>query len=118
VTGGTATDAATSGQWLIYSNHHQMWFGPNGAGYRSHIGFAGRYDLADTAQWLTRGCHCCTVPEVAVPAPTLDLLNDPDALMTYEWRAPREASELAKREGRVNRCHPHAAHFLSREVTS
>ena len=55
-------------EWLIWSNHHKTWWGPNGSGYRRHIADAGRYALADTAKWLSRGCGCCRVPEAVVPA--------------------------------------------------
>ncbi|MFI2663236.1 hypothetical protein [Micromonospora carbonacea] len=55
--------------YLIWSHHHDMWWGPAGSGYRSHHTDAGRYTLADTKQWLGRSCDCCEVPEVVVPVP-------------------------------------------------
>lgn len=89
--------------WLIYSNHHRCWWGPNGSGYRSHIADAGRYELADTTQWLGRGCGCCPVPEVVVPAPSAEVLADPEALANYARNQPRAATIRAKRDGRINR---------------
>ncbi|MFI1194054.1 hypothetical protein ACH4T9_12465 [Micromonospora sp. NPDC020750] len=62
------TVAQTGQQHLIWSNHHKAWWGPNGSGYLSNPADAGRYALADTPQWLGRGCGCCEVPEVLIPA--------------------------------------------------
>lgn len=90
-------------QFLIYSNHHKSWWGPNGSGYRSHIADAGRYDLADTEQWLSRGCGCCLVPEAVVPAPTAEILADPEALKKYARYKPQVATRRAKLAGKVNR---------------
>lgn len=89
-------------QFLIYSNHHHCWWGPNGSGYRSNATLAGRYDLADTDKWLTRGCGCCVVPEVVVPVPTTDVLNDPVKLAKFERFEPRKATMRAKRAGQIN----------------
>lgn len=89
-------------QFLIYSNHHKSWWGPNGSGYRAHIADAGRYQLADTTQWLGRGCNCCKVPEIVVPAPTAETIADPDALAKYAVTARQVATRKAKREGRIN----------------
>lgn len=55
-------------EYLIWSQHHKAWWGPNGSGYRSNPADAGRYALADTEQWLGRGCYCCQVPELPIPA--------------------------------------------------
>lgn len=93
----------TSEKVLIYSNHHKCWWGPNGSGYRSHIADAGRYDLADTAKWLGRGCGCCMVPEVVVPAPPAEVLRDPEALRKWARYKPPVATVKAKREKRINR---------------
>lgn len=90
-------------QFLIYSNHHKAWWGPNGSGYRHHIADAGRYELADTAQWLGRGCGCCLVPEAVVPAPPAEVLADPEALAKYARYKRVVATMKAKRAGRVNR---------------
>jgi hypothetical protein len=92
-----------SNEFLIYSNHHKCWWGPNGSGYRSHIADAGRYNLADTGRWLGRGCGCCVVPEIVVPAPPAEVLADPDALSAYAVNKRRVATLKAKREGRVNK---------------
>lgn len=90
-------------QFLIYSNHHKSWWGPNGSGYRRHIADAGRYDLADAEQWLTRGCDCCLAPEVVVPAPSAEILADPEALQKYARYKPQVATRRAKLAGKVNR---------------
>lgn len=90
-------------KWLIYSNHHRCWWGPNGSGYRSHIADAGRYDLTDTKRWLGRGCGCCLVPEMVVPAPPAEVLTDPEALAAYAVNKRRSATLKAKRAGHVNR---------------
>lgn len=90
-------------QYLIYSNHHKLWFGPDGCGYTNSVERAGRYELADTEQWLTRGCGCCLVPEVPVPAPDADVLAEPEALKKYARYKPVVATLKAKRAGRVNR---------------
>lgn len=90
-------------QFLIYSNHHKSWWGPNGSGYRRHIADAGRYSLADTDQWLGRGCGCCLVPEAVVAAPPAEILADPEALQKYARYKPQVATRLAKLAGKVNR---------------
>jgi len=90
-------------QFLIYSNHHKAWWGPDGRGYTGHIAYAGRYELAETEQWLSRGCGCCLVPEAVVPAPDADTLSDPTALRKYARYKPVVATLKAKRAGRVNR---------------
>lgn len=89
-------------EWLIWSNHHQCWWGANGSGYCTHIAYAGRYALADTAQWLGRGCGCCQVPEVPVPAPSTAVLTNPDALAAYARNAPAWATREAIQVGRAN----------------
>jgi hypothetical protein len=88
--------------YLIYSNHHKAWWGPDGRGYRSHIADAGRYELADTEKWLTRGCGCCLVPEAVVPAPPAEVLASAEALAKYTRYKPVVATMKAKRAGRVN----------------
>jgi hypothetical protein len=82
-------------EWLIWSNHHKCWWGPGGSGYRHDISNAGRYALADTGQWLGRGCGCCPAPEVLVPAPGLHLLATPGALASYATSAIKEATRRA-----------------------
>lgn len=89
--------------YLIWSNHHKCWWGPNGSGYRAHIADAGHYTLADTERWLGRGCGCCRVPEVVVAAPTGQALVDPEARTEYARSAPRRATREAIKAGRVNR---------------
>jgi hypothetical protein len=87
-------------EWLIWSNHHKSWWGPNGSGYRAHIVDAGRYALADTRQWLGRGCGCCAAPEVLVPAPSAELLAESSRLADYARSAPKAATRKA---GQTNR---------------
>lgn len=94
-----------SQQFLIYSNHHKAWWGADGRGYTSHIADAGRYELADTEQWLTRGCGCCLVPEAVVPAPAPEVLANPEALRKYARYKPQVATRRAKLAGKVNRWH-------------
>jgi hypothetical protein len=88
-------------QYLIWSQHHKTWWGPNGSGYRSHIADAGRYALADTAQWLTRGCGDCLVPEVVIAAPPAGLHGA--ALDQYGREQIRRAIDAAIAEDRINR---------------
>lgn len=57
-------------QVVVWSHHHRAWWGPSGRGYRAHAADAGRYDPADK-RYLNRGCGCCLVPDVAIPAPPL-----------------------------------------------
>lgn len=90
-----------SDEYLIWSNHHKAWFGPNGSGYTRLVERAGRYELGETKQWLTRGCGCCLVPEVPVPAPSPDVLGDAAALARYARYQPLAATLKAKRAGRV-----------------
>lgn len=82
-------------EWLIWSNHHKSWWGPNGNNYYRGIDQAGRYALADTARWLGRGCGCCAAPEVLVPAPSADVLNDRRTLAIYAVSAPKAATRKA-----------------------
>jgi hypothetical protein len=92
-------------EYLIWSNHHGAWFAPNGQGYRSNVNDAGRYSLADTKQWLGRGCDCCEVPEVPVPAE--HVLR---AGMVALNKAITDATTAAIKAGDTNR------HFAGSEV--
>ncbi|MGW3888918.1 hypothetical protein ACWD69_09525 [Micromonospora chokoriensis] len=60
--------AESGPDYLIWSQHHQSWWGPNRSGYRSNPDDAGRYTLAAAQAEMGRGCYCCRVPEVPVPA--------------------------------------------------
>lgn len=82
-------------EWLIWSNHHKAWWGPDGSNYYSSIERAGRYAKADTAQWLGRGCGCCAAPEVLVPAPSAEVLAESTRLADYARHAPRAATRKA-----------------------
>lgn len=89
-------------EYLIWSHHHKTWWGPNASGYRSHIADAGRYALDATNQHLSRGCYCCLVPEVVIPAPPAGLHGA--ALAEYGRKQIREATDAAIDEDRINRC--------------
>lgn len=58
----------TETTYLIWSNHHSAWWGPGGCGYRLNPDDGGRYTRADAERWLGRGCDCCRLPELLVPA--------------------------------------------------
>lgn len=60
--------AVSDDQHLIWSNHHKAWWGPDGRGYYKDLTRAGRYAIPDTTRWLGRGCGCCQVPELVIPA--------------------------------------------------
>jgi len=87
-------------EWLIWSNHHKTWWGPNGNNYYSSIERAGRYAKADTSRWLGRGCGCCAAPEVIVPAPSAELMAESRSLANYALFAPKTATRKA---GKTNR---------------
>ncbi len=53
-------------RYLIWSQHHQSWWGPNRSGYRRNPADAGRYTLTAAQAEMGRGCYCCLVPEVPV----------------------------------------------------
>lgn len=94
---------AAAPEFLIWSHHHKAWFGPTGAGYYRDITDAGRYALEDTKPWLGRGCGCCAVPEVVIPAPPASVLAAPG--QTREWTAKRikEATDARFAAGQVNK---------------
>jgi hypothetical protein len=91
-----------TGQMLIYSNHHKSWWGPGGSGYSTSVDNAGLYDPADTGQWLGRDCGCCLVPEILVPAPSAEVLADPDTTALWSRIARATATRKAKKAGRTN----------------
>jgi hypothetical protein len=88
------TDTET---WLIWSNHHKLWWGPGGNHYYRDVSNAGRYQLDGLEQWLGRGCGCCKVPEVLVSASAVDA---PEADLAKVIRA---ATREAVKAGRTNR---------------
>lgn len=69
--------------WLVWSNEHGAWWGPNHVGYTRVIDTAGRYDQAEAEAicgeagvagprlfWTGFGDESIlAMPEVAVPAP-------------------------------------------------
>lgn len=87
---------------LIWSHHHGTWWGPNGCGYRRDITDAGRYTLADTKQWLGRGCRCCPVPEVVIPAPRPEVLAKPGRTARWVADAVETATAARIERGEVN----------------
>lgn len=57
--------------WLVWSNYHRAWWGPERAGYTREVAQAGRYTLAEALD-------CCRMrsrmedggpAEVVVPSP-------------------------------------------------
>ncbi|GHJ11181.1 hypothetical protein TPA0907_55480 [Micromonospora humidisoli] len=94
------TEAATptEQQYLIWSHHHKVWWGANGSGYRSNPADAGQYTLADTAKWLGRGCYCCQVPELPIPAEKVIGKGDRSV-----WGVITAATRAAVKAGQVNR---------------
>lgn len=50
-------------KWLVWSVHHSAWWGPERAGYYTHVDNAGRYD-EDEALRLCRQ----RTPELDIPA--------------------------------------------------
>lgn len=97
----TLRGEATEPEYVIWSHHHDTWWGANGSRYRRHVTDAGRYALVDTAQWLTRGCGCCLVPEVVVPAPPTGMHGI--ALETWVSDQLSKATEKRIADGEVNR---------------
>ena len=69
----TISEQECSYLWLIWSDHHKAWWGPNSSGYRNHVADAGRYTQAEAAKELHRGCYCCLTPELAIPNPSSSL---------------------------------------------
>lgn len=63
----------TSGGWLVWSNEHEAWWGPNRAGYYTDINSAGRYSLSEAESCArTRSQEDGEPPtEVVVPSPEL-----------------------------------------------
>jgi hypothetical protein len=67
-------NALTAPLWLVWSNEHAAWWGPNNRGYYLDIGSAGRYSLQDALA-------CCrarspaeagkNTPELIQPSPEL-----------------------------------------------
>lgn len=41
-------------QWLVWSNEHGKWWGPNGGGYTTKRSMAGRYTLEKAADICSR----------------------------------------------------------------
>lgn len=62
--------------WLVWSNEHRAWWGPNSAGYRLKVEQAGRYTWKDAL----RCCESHTYsgekipPEVPMPSPELEAM--------------------------------------------
>ena len=88
-------DTAADRQYLIWSNHHKAWWGPNGSNYFKDVARAGRYAVSDTARWLGRGCGCCKVPEVVIPAVKVNGRNPQSArgVVTAATRAAVKAGQ-------------------------
>jgi len=89
-------------EYLIWSHHHKAWWGPNGSGYRSNITNAGRYTLAATKRRLGRGCRCCRVPEVVIPAPDAEVFAQPGRADAWADEAIKAATAARIERGEVN----------------
>lgn len=68
--------------WLIWSNYHRAYWGPNGGGY-SDVAGAGRYTLGEALSWAGRRSvdpsdPRSNPPELVVPAPELIAILHPD----------------------------------------
>lgn len=87
-------------QYLIWSQHHQSWWGPSRSGYRRNPDDAGRYTLAAAQAEMARGCYCCRVPEVPVAA-TKAIGRGDRAIQA----AITEATELAIAAGQENKAY-------------
>lgn len=90
-------------QYLIWSHHHKTWWAANGRGYRRDVLDAGRYTLAETVQWLGRGCGCCQVPEVVIPVPPVDVLTAPGRTAVWVGKQVKAATDVRIAAGQVNR---------------
>lgn len=55
------TQAAETKGWLVWSNEHGAWWGPNSAGYLYKVEEAGRYTLAE-AMSHCHSPHQCQKP--------------------------------------------------------
>jgi hypothetical protein len=118
------------GPWLIWSNEHNAWWGPNGNGYTSLVAHAGRYAMDEAVRicstpyaplaW-TLNCSTAVPYEVMVPSPemlrslalaranaTIDADSDPvsdsplDAVNTEQAdRDADEAGEILDNEARA-----------------
>lgn len=97
---GEIMDLPDFPHYLIWSNEHQMWWGPNHTGYTRWVEEAGRYTLAaaakqvhestvggqlayDVASYITGYGHRITITsECVVPAPetVLPLATDRQAI--------------------------------------
>lgn len=96
-------DPEAAQEYLIWSHHHQMWFAPKASGYRRDITDAGRFTLAETAKWLDRGCKCCMVPEVAIPAPANEVFATPGAASKWAIEEIQRSTRARVELGVVNR---------------
>ncbi|MFD6770629.1 hypothetical protein ACFWC6_30900, partial [Micromonospora chalcea] len=94
-------EPATTPDHVIWSNHHKAWWGPNGSGYRTNPHDAGRYTLPDTEKWLGRGCYCCQVPELPIPAEKITNAGD-RAIRSVIAAATRAAVKAGKANKHYN----------------
>lgn len=101
--------------FLIWSNQHQRWWGPNGCGYTPWIEDAGRYEEADAEAIVVRatlngrlthrvesfvdGRELSIVDEVMVPAPHLGSDRD-DGSYDDEGPATEDHPAAPVRAGR------------------
>ncbi len=65
---------ALEARWLIWSNYHRAWWGPNGGGYSTSEETAGRYSTKDALRWCSQRSRVriddrSNPPEIMAPAP-------------------------------------------------
>lgn len=71
--GATISEQECTYKWLLWSDHHKAWWGPNESGYRNNVRDAGQYSHAEATKNLRRDCYCCLTPELAIPVPLASL---------------------------------------------
>lgn len=75
-----AARARSGAVWLVWSNEHSAWWGPNASGYYTDIEAAGRYDLNGALRCCASRSRGSVPPEIMVPSPELiKALADPPA---------------------------------------
>ena len=63
--------------WLVWSNEHEAWWGPNNCGYYADVDGAGRYTLAEALECANLRSHPdvwkdgVNPPELVHPSPEL-----------------------------------------------
>lgn len=77
--------------WLVWSNEHEAWWGPNRCGYTQKMNDAGRYTFAEAVQICSvRSIRMCVPDEVCVPSPELE------AMLGVMVTRPQQSPELSE----------------------